>query len=101
GAVSPKGPPCPRGVCATWARSPMATSPRSAGDPERQLGWAAVVNETRALVPVDDVRDCSRDHDRDAELAELLDPPGVHANLFALGVDRAFHRSNSLTFLVS
>src|SRR5262245_66457830 len=75
----------------------MAAPPCSAGDLEGQLGRAAFADETRDLVPVDDVRDSACDHDRDAELPELLNPPGVHAKLFAFGVDRFFHRSNSLT----
>src|SRR5262245_9384605 len=104
GPVSRNGSPSTEGVCATSARRPMAAPPCSAGDLERQLGRAAFVDETRDLVPVDDVRDYASYQDRDAELPELLGAPRVHANLFALpldlGVDRFFHRSNSLTFLL-
>src|SRR5262245_38172746 len=104
GAVSPDGSPSTEGVCATSARCHTAAPPCSARNLKRQLGRAAFVDETRDLVPVHDVRDCTSDNDRDAELAEQLDAPGVDANLFVLpldlGVDRLLHRRNSLTFLL-
>src|SRR5262245_34160725 len=104
GPAAATGSPSTVGVCATSARRPMAAPPCSAGDLERQVGRAASADEARDRVPLDHVRDGACDHPRDAELRELLYPPGVHENLVALHldleVDRFFHRSNSLTYLL-
>src|SRR4029077_16387543 len=60
---------------------------RSTSDLERQREWAALRDERRDLVPVDDVRDRFRDDGREAELPKLLRSPGVDPDLFALLVN--------------
>src|SRR5262245_35139720 len=86
--------PSTYGVCATSARRPMPAQSCSAGNLYSQLGRAALIDETRHVVPVDEVRDCVCDHARKPQLPELLDPPGVDTNLLALllDLDWLFHR---------
>jgi len=57
---------------------------RSASNLEGQLERAALLDEAREFMPVDQTRNRVRDHGREPQFRELFDPPGIHASLLAL-----------------